>query len=60
MIGSERARVPLRLAHLLHVELRFGSLENVLAEDVQAWLNRFLTKINELADSIRQTYLEAL
>lgn len=44
----------------LHVELRFGSLDDALADDLQEWLNRFLTKINELADSIRQTYLEAL
>lgn len=60
MIGSPRSRIPQRLAHQLHVELRFGSLDDVLADDLQTYLNSFLSKINALADSIRQTYLEAL
>lgn len=60
MIGNTRAHVPLRRAHLLHVELRFGSLDEVMEQGLQNWLNYFLTQINELADSIRQTYLEAI
>lgn len=59
-ISSARARMPLRLAHQLNVELRFSTLEDVLAADLQNYLNQFLSKINTLADSIRQTYLEAL
>ncbi|MEH0874055.1 alpha-E domain-containing protein [Pectobacterium cacticida] len=59
-IGSQRARVPHRLAHLLHVELRFSTLEDILAQDLSTYLDNFISKINELADSIRHTYLEAL
>ncbi|BES86512.1 hypothetical protein PEC302107_28510 [Pectobacterium araliae] len=59
-IGSQRARVPHRLAHLLHVELRFSTLDDILAQDLPTYLNHFIGKINELADSIRHTYLEAL
>ncbi|WEF12498.1 alpha-E domain-containing protein [Pectobacterium actinidiae] len=59
-IGSQRARVPHRLAHLLHVELRFSTLDDILAQDLPSYLNHFIGKINELADSIRHTYLEAL
>ncbi|RLM21396.1 hypothetical protein BIY29_13685 [Brenneria alni] len=59
-IGGQRARVPHRLAHLLHVELRFGTLDDIMAEGLDAYLKHFLSKINELADSIRHTYLEAL
>ncbi|MBJ7222395.1 MULTISPECIES: alpha-E domain-containing protein [unclassified Brenneria] len=59
-IGSQRAKVPHRLAHLLHVELRFSSLDDIIAEGLDTYLNHFISKINELADSIRHTYLEAL
>ncbi|PWC13189.1 hypothetical protein B4923_08160 [Brenneria roseae subsp. americana] len=59
-IGSQRAKVPHRLAHLLHVELRFSTLDDILADDLHLYLNNFIGKINELADSIRHTYLEAL
>lgn len=59
-IGSQRARVPQRLAHLLHVELRFSTLDDILAQDLPTYLSHFIGKINELADSIRHTYLEAL
>ncbi|WP_315709173.1 alpha-E domain-containing protein [Brenneria uluponensis] len=59
-IGSERARVPQRLAHQLNVALRFSTLDDIMAEDLQTYLNNFLSNINEMADSIRHTYLEAL
>ncbi|ATA25538.1 hypothetical protein BIY26_06895 [Brenneria goodwinii] len=59
-IGSQRAKVPQRLAHLLHVELRFSTLDDIMEEGLDTYLNHFLSKINELADSIRHTYLEAL
>ncbi|QTF10182.1 alpha-E domain-containing protein [Brenneria izadpanahii] len=59
-IGSQRAKVPHRLAHLLHVELRFSTLDDIMEEGLDTYLNHFLSKINELADSIRHTYLEAL
>ncbi|EHD23328.1 MULTISPECIES: alpha-E domain-containing protein [Brenneria] len=59
-IGSQRAKVPHRLAHLLRVELRFSTLDDILAKGLEAYLNEFISKINELADSIRHTYLEAL
>ncbi|MCV9879657.1 alpha-E domain-containing protein [Brenneria izbisi] len=59
-IGSQRAKVPHRLAHLLHVELRFSTLDDILADDLHIYLSNFISKINELAESIRHTYLEAL
>ncbi|KAA8999318.1 alpha-E domain-containing protein [Affinibrenneria salicis] len=60
VIGSQRARIPHRLAHLLYVELRFSTLDDIMAEGLHAYLDRFIGRINELADSIRHTYLEAL
>ncbi|MEC5320520.1 alpha-E domain-containing protein [Brenneria populi subsp. brevivirga] len=59
-IGSKRAKVPRRLAHLLNVELRFCTMDDIMKEGLDVYLNNFLIKINELADSIRHTYLEAL
>ncbi|MCG8709895.1 alpha-E domain-containing protein [Brenneria sp. 4F2] len=59
-IGSKRDKVPRRLAHLLHVELRFSTMDDIMEEGLDAYLNHFISKINELADSIRHTYLEAL
>ncbi|MDX5630629.1 MULTISPECIES: alpha-E domain-containing protein [unclassified Brenneria] len=59
-IGSKRAKEPRRLAHLLNVELRFSTMDDIMEEGLDAYLKHFLIKINELADSIRHTYLEAL
>lgn len=59
-IGSKRAKVPRRLAHLLNVELRFSTMDDVMAEGLDAYLKHFISKINELSESIRHTYLEAL
>ncbi|TCV92465.1 alpha-E domain-containing protein [Biostraticola tofi] len=59
-IGGQRANIPRRLAHTLHVELRFSTLDEVLAHGLQAYMVHFQGKINGLADSIHHTYLEAL
>lgn len=59
-IGGQRANVPRRLAHTLHVELRFSSMDDVLADGLQAYMVQFQRKISELAESIHHTYLEAL
>ncbi len=59
-IGGQRANIPRRLAHTLHVELRFSTLDEVLEHGLQAYMVHFQGKINGLADSIHHTYLEAL
>jgi len=59
-IGGQRANGPRRLAHTLHIELRFSTLDEVLAPGLQAYMIQFQGKINALAESINHTYLEAL
>jgi len=59
-IGGQRANGPRRLAHTLHVELRFSTLDEVLEPGLQAYMIQFQGKINALAESINHTYLEAL
>lgn len=59
-LSSTNARIPLKLAHQLLVELRFDTIDDLLHEDLQDYLSTFLSRINLLADNIRLTYLEAL
>lgn len=59
-IGGQRANTPQRLAHTLNVELRFSTLDDVLAQGLQTYMTQFQAKINALAESINHTYLEAL
>lgn len=59
-LSSTNARIPLKLAHQLLVELRFDTIDDLLNNDLQHYLSTFLNRINLLADHIRLTYLEAL
>lgn len=60
LIANARSHHALRLAHQLNVDLRFNTLDSLIKPDMQTSLNGLLTRINALADSIRQTYLEAV
>ncbi|UIL53353.1 MULTISPECIES: alpha-E domain-containing protein [Pantoea] len=58
LIGG-RANQPRRLAHILHAELRFSSMKDLSRIGLNNWLEAFLTQLNEIAESIHHTYLEA-
>jgi len=54
-----RANQPRRLAHILHAELRFSSMKDLSRIGLNSWLESFLAQVNEIAESIHHTYLEA-
>jgi len=58
LIGG-RANQPRRLAHILHAELRFSSMKELSRIGLNNWLETFLAQVNEIAESIHHTYLEA-
>lgn len=58
LIGG-RANQPRRLAHILHAELRFSSMKDLSRIGLNNWLEAFLALLNEIAESIHHTYLEA-
>lgn len=58
LIGG-RANQPRRLAHILHAELRFSSMKDLSRIGLNNWLEAFLAQLNEIAESIHHTYLEA-
>lgn len=58
LIGGNRSNQPRRLVSILLAELRFSSITDVMADGLHVYLMDFLGKINAIADSIRQTYLE--
>jgi len=58
LIGG-RANQPRRLAHILHAELRFSSMKDLSRIGLNNWLEAFLAQVNEIAESIHHTYLEA-
>ncbi|QHB34123.1 alpha-E domain-containing protein [Yersinia canariae] len=58
LIGGNRSHQPRRLVSILLAELRFSSITDVMADGLHVYLMDFLGKINAIADSIRQTYLE--
>lgn len=59
-IANTRSHLPLRLAHQLNVDLRFSTREDLAQSDMQVYLTGLLARINALADSVRQTYLETV
>lgn len=59
-IANTRSHLPLRLAHQLNVDLRFSTREDLIQTDMQVYLTGLLARINALADSVRQTYLETV
>ncbi len=59
LIGGHSANAPRRLAHVLHAELRFSTLEDVFDTGLQHWLTGFLNQVNAISESIQYTYLEA-
>ncbi|MDH2066751.1 alpha-E domain-containing protein [Pantoea sp. GD03673] len=54
-----RANQPRRLAHILHAELRFSSMKDLSRIGLNPWLESFLAQVNDIAESIHHTYLEA-
>jgi len=58
LIGGH-ANQPRRLAHILHAELRFSSMKDLSRIGLNNWLEAFLAQLNEIAESIHHTYLEA-
>lgn len=58
LIGG-RANQPRRLAHILHAELRYSSMKDLSRIGLNNWLEAFLAQLNEIAESIHHTYLEA-
>ncbi|NEG67008.1 hypothetical protein GQQ18_10475 [Pantoea agglomerans] len=58
LIGGS-ANQPRRLAHILHAELRFSSMKDLSRIGLNNWLEAFLAQLNEIAESIHHTYLEA-
>lgn len=59
-IANTRSHLPLRLAHQLNDDLRFSTREDLARFDMQVYLTVLLARINALADSVRQTYLETV
>jgi uncharacterized alpha-E superfamily protein len=59
LIGGNSGNLPRRLVHTLHAQLRFTTLDEILAEGLSDWLNQFLAQIGAITDSIQHTYLEA-
>lgn len=59
-LDATNARIPLKLAYQLLVELRFNTIDDLLKDDLQLYLASFLKRMSSLADNIRLTYLEAL
>ena len=58
-IGSSGEDRPRYLATVLLAEMRFSTWESLTRAGLNNWLNHFLEDINQLADSINHTYLEA-
>lgn len=58
LIGG-RANQPRRLAHILHAELRFSSMKDLNRIGLNNWLETFLVQLDDIAESIHHTYLEA-
>jgi uncharacterized alpha-E superfamily protein len=59
LIGGRTGNLPRRLVHTLHAELRFSTLDDILAVGLREWLAQFLSQTNAIAESIHHTYLEA-
>lgn len=49
-----------RQAAVLFARLRYGDIDHIMNVGVQEYLDDFLRRINELADTLRQDYLEVL
>jgi hypothetical protein len=49
----------LRRSGLLHSELRFGSIDDIVASGLHEYLSEFLARIYELGDLINRTYFWA-
>jgi uncharacterized alpha-E superfamily protein len=59
-IKGESGKEAQRLAAELHARLRHARIEEVLAEGLQNWLQRFLADTYELGARIQRAYLEAV
>ena len=58
LVGNDRSDETERRAALLHAELRFGRIEDILERGLHAFLTDFLARINDLAARISQEFLE--
>lgn len=57
-IGGAAGNLPRRLTQTLHTELRFTEMEEIASAGLSHWLMQFLDKLDAIAGSIHQTYLE--
>ncbi|WP_294909394.1 alpha-E domain-containing protein [Tatumella sp. UBA2305] len=59
LIGRHGEDRPRLLTSQMLAELRFNSWESLITDGVSVWLENFSSRINLLAQSIQETYLEA-
>jgi uncharacterized alpha-E superfamily protein len=55
-INGPRAGELLRRCGLLHGELRFGSIDDIVARGLHEYLSEFLERMYDLGDLINKTY----
>jgi uncharacterized alpha-E superfamily protein len=60
MVRNSRSEETERRAGLLRAELRYGRIEDILAQGLHAYLTRFLERINDLGGRISQDFLVPL
>ncbi len=60
MVRNSRSEETERRAGLLRAELRYGRIEDILAQGLHPYLTRFLDRINDLGGRISQDFLVPL
>jgi uncharacterized alpha-E superfamily protein len=60
MVRNSRSDETERRAGLLRAELRYGRIEDILAQGLHAYLTRFLERVNDLGGRISQDFLVPL
>ncbi len=57
MVANEQSQVTQRRAGKLRAELRYGCIDEILANGLHAFLTQFLDRVNELGGSISRDFL---
>ena len=59
-VANQRSAETERRAGMLHAELRYGRIEDILRSGLHRYLERFLERINDLGNRISQDFLVSL
>lgn len=56
-VANHRSAETIRLAGRLHAELKYGRVDDILAQGLHAWLTEFLARINAIGDRVSRDFL---